>query len=111
MATRKLERSEWRRYFDEVAKRLPTMRVTVLVLDDHIGVQPETEEGTLIGVTFDPKDGILEVATPNITHRVSDPKEIYVQEERGQLASIEVLVSDGTKRIFELKPLPALPTS
>jgi len=111
MTTRKLERSEWRPYFDRVAKRLPTMRVAVSVLGADIGAQPETEDSVLIGITYDPKDGILEVATPNLTHRIANPEEIYVQERLGELASVEVIAPDGTKQIVELKHLPALPAS
>lgn len=103
MATRKLERSQWREYFDQVAKRLPSMRVAVSVMAEDLGVQPETEDGDLIGITYDSKDGFLEIATPDVTHRIANPNEIYVQEERGELASIEVLAPDGTKQVIELK--------
>lgn len=109
MTTRKLERSEWGPYFDDMAKRLPTMRVAVSVLGADIGVQHETEDSALIGITYDPKDGILEVATPNITHRIPNPEEIYVQEKLGEPVSIEVIAPDGTKQIVELKRLPELP--
>lgn len=109
MTTRKLERSEWKTYFEGVAKRLPTMRVAVSVLGADLGAQHETEDSALIGITYDPNDGFLEVATPNITHRVANPEEIYVQETLGELACVEVIAPDGTKQIIELKPLPALP--
>ncbi len=87
------------------------MRVAVSVLGADIGVQHETEDSALIGITYDPKDGILEIATPNITHRIAHPEEIYVQERLGDLASVEVIGADGTKQIVELKPLPMLPPS
>jgi len=73
MTTRKLERSEWRQYFDEVAKRLPAMRVGVSILGDNIGVQLETENGALLGMSYDSNDEVFEVATSNIAHRVPRP--------------------------------------
>ena len=103
MTTRKLERSEWREYFDEVAKRQPSMRVTVSVMAEDLGVQPETQGGDLIGITYDSKEGYLEIGTPDITHRIENPDEIYVQEEGGQLLSIEVRAPDGTKQVVELQ--------
>lgn len=103
MPTRKLERSEWREYFDAVAKRMPKARVSVSVMADDLGVQPETEDGDLTGITYDSKEGFLEIATPSGTHRIENPNEIYVQEEGGELASVEVLAPDGTKQIIELK--------
>lgn len=111
MTTRKLERSEWQRYFDEVAKRLPSMRVGVSILGDDIGVQLETEDSPLLGMSYDSNDEVFEIATSNISHRVERPKEIYVREKGGTLSSVEVIARDDTKQIVELRPLPSLPAS
>jgi hypothetical protein len=104
MSTRKLEPSEWREYFDGVAKRQPSMRVVVSVMADDLGVQPEAQDAELIGITYDSKEGFLEIGTPDVTHRIDKPDEIYVQEEGGELVSVEVLAADGTKQVIELKP-------
>ncbi len=111
MTTRKLERSEWRQYFDEVAKRLPSMRVGVSILGDNIGAQLETENSTLLGMSYDSNDEAFEVATSSIAHRVSKPKEIYVHEEAGRLSSVEIIGQDDTKQIIELRLLLSLPAS
>ncbi len=111
MTTRKLERSDWQQYFDEVAKHLPSMRVAVSILGDDIGAQLETENSALLGISYDSNNQVFEIATPNISHRVANPKEIYVREEGGTLSSIEVITQDDTKQIVELRPLPSLPAS
>ncbi len=111
MTTRKLERSEWRQYFDEVAKHLPSMRVGVSVLGDDIGVQLATENSALLGISYDSTDEVFEVATSSLSHRVASPKEIYVLEEAGRLSSVEVIGQDDTKQIIELRSLPSLPAS
>lgn len=111
MTTKKLERSDWQRYFDQVAKHLPSMRVGVSVLGMEIGVQPETEDSALIGISYDSNDDVFVVATPNVSHQIANPQEIYVREEAGTLSSVEVITGDGTKRIVELKALPSLPAS
>jgi hypothetical protein len=111
MTTRKLESAEWQSYFDQVAKHLPSMRVGVSVLGHDIGVQLETENSPLLGMSYDPKDGVFEVATANISHRVAKPKEIYIREQAGTLSSVEIIAQDDTKQIVELRPLPSLPAS
>jgi hypothetical protein len=111
MTTKKLERSEWQRYFDDVAKKLPSMRVAVSILGDQLGAQREAEGVMLIGISYDPGDDVLTVDTPDASHRVERPTEIYVREEGGTLSAIEAVSSDGTKEIVELTPLPALPAS
>ena len=111
MTTRKLETSEWQRYFDEVAKHLPAMRVGISIMGESIGVQPESEDSALIGISYDSNDQVFEVDASNISHRVPNPKEIYVREEAGRLSSIEVITEDDMKQIIELRPLPSLPAS
>ena len=49
------------------------------------------------------KEGYLEIGTPDVTHRIENPDEIYVQEEGGQLLSIEVRAPDATKQVVELQ--------
>ena len=111
MTTRKLEPSEWQQYFDRVAKELPSMRVAVSILGDGIGAQHENEDSALLGMSYDPKDEVFEIATANISHRVPKPREINVREEGGRLSSVEVIARDDTKQIIELRPLPSLPAS
>lgn len=111
MTTRKLERSEWQRYFDDVAKRIPTMRVAVSILGEELGAQHETEGALLIGISYDPNDGVLTIDTANVSHRMSNPSALHVREQGGTLSSIEAVAPDGTKQIIELKPLPSLPAS
>ena len=111
MTTTKLDRSRWQRYFDEVAKKIPSMRVGVSVLGADLGAQPGAEGSALIGISWDHNDNVLTIDTPNISHRVENPSEIYVREQAGTLSCIEAVSPDGTKQIIELNPLPALPAS
>lgn len=111
MTTRKLESSEWQGYFDEVSKHLPTMRVGISIMGENIGVQPESEDSMLVGISYDSNDEVFSVDAANLSHRVPRPKEIFVREQAGTLSSIEVIAQDGTKQIIELQPLPSLPAS
>ncbi len=76
MTTRKLESSDWQRYFDEVSKQLPTMRVGISIMGESIGVQPESEGSVLVGISYDSNDEVFAVDAANISHRVPKPKEI-----------------------------------
>jgi hypothetical protein len=111
MTTRKLESSDWQRYFDEVSKQLPTMRVGISIMGESIGVQPESENSVLVGISYDSNDEVFAIDAANISHRVPKPKEIFVREEAGRLSSIEVIADDGTQQIIELEPLTSLPAS
>jgi hypothetical protein len=111
MTTRKLERAEWKAYFEGVAKRLPSMRVGVSFLGQDIGVQLGADDSPLLGMSYDSNDGTFEIATVHISHRVVNPREIYIREVAGQLSSVEVVGHDDTKQIIELHALPSLPAT
>jgi len=111
MTTRRLDRAEWQGYFDEVAKRLPAMRVGVSILGDDIGAQTGNEDSPLLGMSYDSNDRTFEVAMSHVAHRVVNPKEIFIREVAGQLSSVEVVSQDDTKQIIELRALPSLPAS
>ena len=42
----------------------------------------------LIGVTNDPKNDLVEIALEGLDHMIGRPREIYVQDDAGALASI-----------------------
>ena len=42
----------------------------------------------LIGVTYDPKSDLVEIALEGLDHMIGRPREIYVQDDAGALASI-----------------------
>ena len=111
MTTTKLERARWQQYFDDLAKRIPSMRVAVSVLGDDLGVQEEADGAALIGISYDHNDDVLTVDTANVSHRIQQPSEIYVREGGGALEALEAVLPDGTRRIVELRPLPSLPAS
>jgi len=70
MTTRKLESSDWQLYFDEVAKKLPSMRVGISIMGESIGVQSESEDSALVGISYDSIEQVFEVDAANHSHRV-----------------------------------------
>ena len=70
--------------------------------------------GALLGITFDPKNDILEIALDGLDHLISRPREIYIDDSAGVLSSLEVIDSDGISQIVQLREplfLPAPPAT
>lgn len=108
MAVRKLEKSEWESYFDEWDKKyregkLPKKDVKIELVNEDLGDQIETWWQELIGLDYDPKDDIFEVAAERHDHLIRKPTEIYVDEENGDIKNLEVIQWDGTKHIISFK--------
>lgn len=108
MAVKKLDKTEWTIYFDTFSKNFLKDKqpeyAEIRVMSSEIGVQPETQWTLLKGISYDPKDDILDINVERLNRMILHPKEIYVdQEENGWLTSIEVVETDGTKDIIEIR--------
>lgn len=120
MTTRKLDRSEWQPYFDDVSRSIGEHEVEIEIISpafgDQIaagplGNQARPEHATLHGLTYDPNSDALEVVTESLDHLIRRPREIHVQEADGVLQNVEALDGDGNKQIITLKPPLPLPVT
>jgi hypothetical protein len=109
---RALPREEWRPYFDRFSKaKQDAGRVDyaeIRVFSPEIGAQPETTWLPLLGLTFDPKDDLLEVQVAGLDHLVAHPTTIYVDEDASgdggrRLDRMEVIRDDGTLEVIEIR--------
>ena len=110
VATRNLQRSEWKTYFDHMSRRLPAteveLRVDGLDLGDQVAFGANTR---LVGIDYDPNDDSLEVAIEGTSHRVSHPKAVVVDESVEGLNAIEVIDPEGRQHIIMLRRPLQLP--
>lgn len=111
MATRKLDKADWRVFFDRVSKGLSGKRAEIEVASLAHGSQVEAEWLALFGVTYDPKDDILEVALDGLDHLIHAPLEIYVDDSLEGLASLEVVDRGGVRQIVRFRDPLMLPAA
>jgi hypothetical protein len=109
MAIRKLEKSEWESYFDQLSKKLGAKEVQIEIINEDIGDQVETWWQALTGLSYDPKDDEFEIAAERHDHLIHKPVEIYVDEDVDGVKTVEVIQEDGTKHIIKLRSPEALP--
>jgi Family of unknown function (DUF5335) len=109
MSTRKLEKTEWKAYFDRMSKALEGKLAEIEVASLALGDQVEVNWLPLIGITYDPKDDLLEIALEQVDHLIPKPREIAVEEGPAGLASVEVIDADGTTQIVKLRNPLMLP--
>ena len=76
----------------------------------QLGSQVLAEWLPLIGVTFDPKDNLIEIAfVEGVDHLVIRPKELYVDEGPLGVTSMEIVDTDGVRQIVKLRDPLMLP--
>ncbi|MCX8048379.1 MAG: DUF5335 domain-containing protein [Methylohalobius sp.] len=103
MSTRSLPKSQWETYFDSISKHLKVNRAELEVAAMNLGDQFEAEWVPLYGISYDPKDDVIEFVFEGMDHLVHRPREVYVEDGIQGLHSIEVIDSDGVRHIARLK--------
>jgi hypothetical protein len=109
MTIRKLEKNEWRPFLDFLSKLLEAKEAEIEVASLKLGDQVEAEWLPLIGISYDPKNDIVEIALEGHDHIIHKPREIYLDDNVGALMSLEVVDADGVRQIVKLKDQLALP--
>jgi hypothetical protein len=103
MTARKLDKIQWRAFFDDFSKALEGKQARVEVASLALGSQVEADWLPLFGITYDPKDDLVEVALKGLDHMIRKPREIYVESGTGAVESIEIVDADGVKQIVRFR--------
>jgi hypothetical protein len=109
MTVRKLDKAQWRAFFDGLSKVLEGKQAEIEVASLAFGHQVEAEWLPFLGITYDPKDDLVEVVLEGLDHMIRKPSEIYVENGAGALASIEIVDADGVKQVIKLRDQLLLP--
>ena len=107
MTVRKLDKENWHAFFDFISKLLKGKQVEIEVTSLALGDQVQAEWLPLLGLVYDPKDDLVEVALDGVDHMIGKPREIYLDDELGGLMSIEIIDAEGTKQIWAKSPFCA----
>jgi hypothetical protein len=96
---KQLEKSQWRVYFDRMSASLVGKRAEIEVVALDLGDQAEWLP--LIGISYDPKNDIIEVALEGL--------EVFVEENGPELSSLEIVDAAGVRQLVVLKDPLLLP--
>jgi hypothetical protein len=108
MTTRKLDKAQWRGFLDHMSKLLEGKQAEVEVVSLNLGDQIEAEWVPIIGVTYDPKDDLIDVELEGLDHMIHKPRELYVENGIG-VASLGIVDADGVMQIVKFKDPMMLP--
>ena len=104
-------RDEWRSFFDRMSKSLLGKLAEVEAASLDLGDQIVDEWIPMVGITYDSKDDLLDVALDRANHLIRRPRQIVVEEADGGLKSMTVLDAGGTRHTVRLKVPISLPES
>jgi len=111
MATVKLDKGAWHSYFDRISKSVVGKQAEIEVASLDIGDQVEAEWVPLLGITYDPKNDLVELLLEGLDHLIRHPRDIYVDQGPTGLTSMEVIDADDVRQIIRLRDPVMLPYS
>jgi hypothetical protein len=108
---RSIPQTEWKAFFDLASKALLGKRAEVEVASLELGDQIVAEWTPIIGITYDYKDDLLDIALDGANHLIQRPRQVAVEESSTGLLSVAVTDAEGTKQIIRMKDPLMLPPS
>lgn len=105
-----IDRSQWAPFLDAVTNSLIGKQAEIEVVSLDLGDQIEAEWAPLIGITYDRKDDLIEIALDDLDHLIRSPRELFIDYAVGDVvAAIEIVDGDGNRQIVRFKDPLALP--
>jgi len=104
--TREIPKAEWGPYFDALGKVDPAPTVAVEVDGAEIGAQVETDQVTLVAISYDDRDDVLVIGLSpaeheQLEHLVYNPRQIYALDGEDGVSTIDVQGADGSKTLIQ----------
>jgi hypothetical protein len=110
MTTRKLDKTQWRTFFDRLSTTLEGKQAEIEIASLRLGDQVEADWLPLLGIAYDPDDDIVEVTLEGLDHLIPKPRELYAEEGPGGLTALEIIDADDVKQIVKLRDPLMLPS-
>jgi hypothetical protein len=110
MATRNLDKAQWRGFFDGISRIIEGKRAEIHVESLSLGSQVAVKWLPLLGITYDPKDDLLEIALEGVDHMIAKPKQILADLGPEGLHNIEIIDGDDVRQVVRLRDPLMLPS-
>ena len=105
----KIDKSGWRAALDTLSKSLKGKQAEIEIAALSLGDQIAAEWVPIIGIAYDPKDDIVEVALEGLDHIISRPRELHFQQQGGLVSALEIVDADGVRNIVKFREPLMLP--
>jgi Family of unknown function (DUF5335) len=110
MALARLDKPQWKGFFDRVSNALIGKRAEIEVASLDLGAQVEAEWLPLIGIAYDPREDIIEIALEGIDHMIRAPSAVFVDEDERGLVSLKATDAEHRQHIVQLRDPLMLPS-
>jgi hypothetical protein len=109
MTVRKLNKAEWQPFLDTMSRMLEGKQAEIETVSLALGDQVDAEWLPLLGITYDPKGDLIEIALEGLDHMIRKPRAVYVDDDVGGLTGLAIVGDDGVEHIVKLRDPLMLP--
>ena len=111
MALRRLTKAEWRPYCAHISRQLANgERADVEVVALNLGDRYEARWVPLLGLAYDPKSDLFEIALEGVDHLIEHPRDVLVETTPRGIVAIEIVDAEEGRQIVKLsEPLSEPP--
>jgi hypothetical protein len=109
MTIRRLEHGDWAGFCTYASRGWVGRWVDIEVASRQIGSQVEARRLPLFGMSYDPKDDVLELLVGELHHLIWAPREFYVDEAPLGVVCLQIIDADGIQDIVTLREPLMLP--
>ena len=104
-----LPKEKWSAFCDKVTKALTGLRAEIEVQSLDLGDQVEAENLPILGLVYDHKNDLFEVALEGLDHLILHPVELHVKGDAVRIESILVIDKEGTRHLVSFTEPLMLP--
>jgi hypothetical protein len=111
MRTKHIPAAQWRQTFDDMSRAYDGALVSLEIVGDEIGAQPEVVNQPLRGISSDRSGVTIRLAKPrlHLEHRVPNPTDVRIVEtDEGAVMAVEIEENSGTHTLLSFRS-PARP--
>ena len=98
-----INKTEYKKYFDDISKLIKGQQVELEVTGLDIGNQLETDWVALEGFSYDPRAEVLVVHTPLLDHGIYHPIEIISAEDGLSITSLSIKDTEEHTHIVQFR--------
>jgi hypothetical protein len=98
MAVLKPAKADWRPFFDRISRSLTGRRAEIAIVTPMDGEQIEAEWVPLLGISYDPKNDVIDIILDGLDHRIAQPQSVISEERGRELYSLEIVDRDGVSQ-------------
>jgi hypothetical protein len=104
-----IDKADWARYCERLSEVLVSNKAEIEIASLELGNQIEAEWLPFLGISYDEKDDVIDIALEGVDHIIEHPRQLRADGNCAGLLTLEIQDGAGSQHLVRLKDGLALP--